>query len=250
MNRRIPTPNIPYITLEMLDVDGIEADDCRVETHVCFGEVGAEVVWWACFGGGGGGGGVGVGAKVSFGAVEGGEEGVESFFVGFLRSVFGEERGGGEIRRRIQLGKGVGGRRSMCYCKEGEEVGVNSLRETSLVDTVVDIIVRPFVDSFDFLPQMFGVKINLLVLLGQKIIELIVEHADDFTRLHPKKKKKRARNAISQPSTLFLTRQKSMFLQVDEDAFQRTFGDKLLTSLLTIFPCFTSNRSGTVKRPS
>ena len=56
----------------MLDVDGVEADDGRVETDVGFGDVGAEVV------------GDGVLGEVGFGAGEGGEEGVDGFFVGFL----------------------------------------------------------------------------------------------------------------------------------------------------------------------
>ena len=56
----------------MLDVDGVEADDCCVETDVGFGDGRAEVV------------GCGVGGEVGFGAVEGGEEGVDGFFVGFL----------------------------------------------------------------------------------------------------------------------------------------------------------------------
>ena len=56
----------------MLDVDGVEADDGCVETDVGFGDGRAEVV------------GCGVGGEVGFGAVEGGEEGADGFFVGFL----------------------------------------------------------------------------------------------------------------------------------------------------------------------
>ena len=56
----------------MLHVDGVEADDGCVEADVGFGDGRAEVV------------GCGVGGEVRFGAVEGGEEWVNSFFVGFL----------------------------------------------------------------------------------------------------------------------------------------------------------------------
>ncbi len=62
----------------MLDVDGVEADDGRVEPDVGFGDVRPEVV------------GCGVLCEVGFGAVEGGEERADGFFVGFLRAKGGE----------------------------------------------------------------------------------------------------------------------------------------------------------------
>ena len=89
MQRRVSASDIPDIALEMLDVYWIEADDGRVEADVCFGYRGAEVV------------GCGVLCEVRFDAVEGGEEGLDGFFVGFLGSEGGvsywkgvEERGG------------------------------------------------------------------------------------------------------------------------------------------------------------
>ena len=36
----IPTPDIPDIGLEVLDVDRVEPDYCRVEPDVCFGDMG------------------------------------------------------------------------------------------------------------------------------------------------------------------------------------------------------------------
>ena len=43
---RIPRANVPDVALEMLDVDGIEAHNGRVETYVCFGGFGGgEQVW-------------------------------------------------------------------------------------------------------------------------------------------------------------------------------------------------------------
>jgi len=74
MQRRIPAPDLPEVALEVLHVDGVEADDGRVQAHVGFGGVGAVVVR---------AGGLG---EFGFGAVEGCEEGLDVLFVGFLRS--------------------------------------------------------------------------------------------------------------------------------------------------------------------
>lgn len=43
MDRRIPTPNIPDIALEVLHVDRIEADDRRVEPYIGLRDFVAEV---------------------------------------------------------------------------------------------------------------------------------------------------------------------------------------------------------------
>ena len=56
----------------MLDVDGIEADDCCVEANVCFCDLRAEVV------------GCGVLCEVGFCAVEGDEELLDGFLICFL----------------------------------------------------------------------------------------------------------------------------------------------------------------------
>ena len=57
--------DVAEIAFEVLDVDGVEADDGCVEADVGFGDGGAVVE------------GAGVGGEVRFGAGEGGEEGVE-----------------------------------------------------------------------------------------------------------------------------------------------------------------------------
>ncbi len=74
MQRRIPGAYIADVAFEMLDVDGVEADDCCVEADVGFGDVTAEVV----------GARGGLGGEVGFGAREGGEEGLDGGFVGGL----------------------------------------------------------------------------------------------------------------------------------------------------------------------
>ena len=59
MQIRVSRADIPDVGLEMLDVDGVEADYGRVESDVCFGYVGAVVVGAGGFG------------EVGFGEVEG-----------------------------------------------------------------------------------------------------------------------------------------------------------------------------------
>ncbi len=74
MQLRVSASDVSDVALEVLNVDRIEADDGGVEADVGFGDGGAEVI------------GRGVGGKVGFDAVQRAEEGVDSFFVGFLGS--------------------------------------------------------------------------------------------------------------------------------------------------------------------
>ena len=67
-----------------------------------------------------------------------------------------------------------------------EELGhggfVGGLRggEAGAVDAVVDVGVRPFVGGFDFLAEVLGVEDDVAILLGEQVVELVVEHADDL----------------------------------------------------------------------
>ena len=74
MQRRITRSDITDIALEMLHVDGVEANDGSVEANVCFGDVGTKVVGSSVF------------SKVSFGTVERDEKCFNSFFISFLRT--------------------------------------------------------------------------------------------------------------------------------------------------------------------
>lgn len=74
VQRRITRSDVTNVALEMLHIDGIEANDGGVEANVCFGDVGTKVVGSSVF------------SKVSFGAVEGGEKGFDGLFISFLRS--------------------------------------------------------------------------------------------------------------------------------------------------------------------
>ena len=92
MQMRIPRSYIADVAFEMLHVDGVEADYGCVETDVGFGYGGAEVV------------GGGVGGEVGFGAVEGGEEGLDGFFVGFLGAIW--RKGVLAVVRGFGIGQG------------------------------------------------------------------------------------------------------------------------------------------------
>ena len=73
MQIRVPRADVTDVAFEVLDVDGVEADDRREEPDVGFG-----------WGGGGeqeGSGGLG---EVRFETVKGGEELSDGFLVGFL----------------------------------------------------------------------------------------------------------------------------------------------------------------------
>lgn len=76
MNRGIPRTNIPQICLEMLDIDGVKPDDCRVEPNIRLGDGVTEVVDLALF--------LSLG-QMGFDAVQSGEEGDDGFLVCFLR---------------------------------------------------------------------------------------------------------------------------------------------------------------------
>ena len=80
MQRRKARADVADVAFEMLDVDGVEADDGRVEADIGFGDGCPEVVGCRVF------------CEVGFGAVEGGEEWVDGFFVGFLGA-----KGGGVL---------------------------------------------------------------------------------------------------------------------------------------------------------
>lgn len=70
---------------------------------------------------------------------------------------------------------------------EGAEEGLNGFfvgglggGEAGFVDTVVDVVVGPVIGAFDFGLEVFGEEIDVTVLRGDDVIELSVEHADDF----------------------------------------------------------------------
>ena len=127
---RVATANIPDVAFEVLYINRIEADDCRVETHICLGNVLAIVVRTRRLG------------KLSFCAVERGEEDFDVLLVRILR---------------------------------GGEAG--------FVDAVVDVVVGPFVGGFDCLLETIRQQVDFCVLLGEKVVKGVVEHADDLARL-------------------------------------------------------------------
>ncbi len=97
MQRRITRSDITEIALEMLHIHGVEANDGSVEANVCLGDAGTKIVGSSVFG------------KVSFGAVEGVEEGFHGFFISFLRSteskLVAESRATREVERQAYVAK-------------------------------------------------------------------------------------------------------------------------------------------------
>ena len=138
MQRRVPAPDVPDVTLEVLDIHRIEADNRREQSDIGFRDVLPVVVWITAF--------LCLGNEMGFGAVEGGEKWVDGLFIGGLR---------------------------------GGEAG--------FVDAVVDVIVGPFVGGFNVLLEGGGEEVDGGVFFGEEIVELGVEHADDFRGLRVEK---------------------------------------------------------------
>jgi len=145
----VPATDIADVTFEMLDVDGVEADDGGVESDVGFGDGGAVVVGGRVVG------------EVGFSAIEGFEKGVDVLFVGCLRT------GARYVSWVLGGGKRVW---RVVRCKPG------------LVYTIVDVAVRPLIALIDLFPQLLGKEIDFLVFLGEEVVEFGVEHADDLAR--------------------------------------------------------------------
>ena len=64
--------------------------------------------------------------------------------------------------------------------REGEE---NVRSKARLVDPIVDVVVCPFICPLNLCSQLLREKVNTLILFRQNVIELCVEHADDFAGL-------------------------------------------------------------------
>ena len=127
MQRRVAGPNIPYITLKLLDVYRIETHYSYIQSHICFCDLLTIVVR------------AGGSSEVVFGAIQRFEKVVDGRLISFLF------RG-----------------------------------NAAFVDAIVDVAVSPFVCLLDLGPQVLWQKIDGCVLLGEKIIEFCVQHADDL----------------------------------------------------------------------
>ena len=67
---------------------------------------------------------------------------------------------------------------------ESSLVSFLSSSESSLVNTIVDIVVNPFVELVNLLPQILGVQVQILLLaIGQDGVESGIQVPDNFTRL-------------------------------------------------------------------
>lgn len=130
MNRRISRSNIPDITLEVLNIHGIESNDRRVQSDVNLCDLVAEVVWTRRA------------REVLFHFIEGFEELRDCFLVGVL-------------------------------CRS----------EAGLVNTVVDVVVRPLVDFVNLALEILRQQIHVLVLVCHQLIKLVVKHTNDLRTL-------------------------------------------------------------------
>jgi hypothetical protein len=71
---RLAAADVADVAIEVLHIDSIKSDDGYIKTYVCFGDVGAKVVWSSgCYG-----------IELGFGFVKVGEEVGHRGFVGFL----------------------------------------------------------------------------------------------------------------------------------------------------------------------
>lgn len=58
-----------------------------------------------------------------------------------------------------------------------------SLSESGLVYAVVNVAVRPVIDTFDLLLERFGEQVDVRVIFWEDVVEFGVKHADDFAGL-------------------------------------------------------------------
>ena len=67
----------------------------------------------------------------------------------------------------------------------GRREGEKSVRSKArLVDPIVDVVVCPFICLLNCCFQLLREKVNTLILVGDYVVELCVEHADDFAGLN------------------------------------------------------------------
>ncbi len=139
------------VALEMLHIDWIEANDGCEKSNVRFGNVCTKIVWISVFG------------EVSFSTIEGGEKRFYGFLIGFLGSSDRKP-----VAKRL-VPKGLGSR-------------VRS--KARFVDAVVDVVIGPVIRPFNLSSQFLREEINGFIMIGDDIIKLRVEHADDFAGLN------------------------------------------------------------------
>ena len=72
VERRIAASNVPDVALEMLDIDWVKADDGGVQADISLCDLRAEVVRCCVL------------CKVFLSTIEGSEEGLNGFLIGFL----------------------------------------------------------------------------------------------------------------------------------------------------------------------
>lgn len=142
----VATADVANVALEVLDVDSIEANDRCVEANIELGQLVTKVERTAGFG------------KILLCAVKRLEQSLNVLFVSFLCAGNKSVNDRNDCKSRIR-------------CK------------ARLVNTVVDVVVSPFISLFDLLLEIGRQEIDLLELLREEIIESVVEHSNDLAAL-------------------------------------------------------------------
>jgi hypothetical protein len=143
----VSATNVTDVALEVLNVDGIEADDGREKADVLLCQAVAEVEWAAGL------------CEICFCAIERGEECGDGLFVRFLSS------------------------RWWLVWIYGSCGWQNIRSKARFVDTIVDIVVSPLVSLLDLGLQVLRKENHVLILVFEQVVEFGVEHANDLARL-------------------------------------------------------------------
>jgi len=143
----IAAADVTEVALEVLNVYGVEADDCCEEANILLCDAVAEVEGTAGSG------------EICFRPVKGLEELRDGFLICLLSAA--------GVLVSIWNGRALYDIRS----------------KAGFVDTVVDVVVSPLVSLLDLRLQILRKQNHVLVLVVQQVVELSVKHANDLTRL-------------------------------------------------------------------
>lgn len=149
---RIAASNFAQITLEVLVIHSVKANNGCVEANISFGYLVTKVVRARAL------------SQIGLGTVERLEQSGHSFFIGILRSA-------------LAL--------SLAQVMLPECLRCIYLRcEATAVDSIVYIIVGPLIDCLSYLAKRLGKEVkSALLRVGNQVVKGVVEHANNLTTL-------------------------------------------------------------------
>lgn len=177
MQVRIPGSDVPDVAFEVLNVDDVEADDCL--SHITKALVSTRnfgSVNWI------GKGAYGVQSDVSFSqpiaiierplrlrqirfrAIQGSEQRADILLVRFLRA---EQAIWSALTNQQRDGQVPGSLRS----------------KSTLINPIVNIVVRPLIHLINLLLQILRQKLNIFILVREQVVEGMIQHPDNFRGL-------------------------------------------------------------------